>query len=354
MQKRLALGASTIALAVIASACSTGSGQPDAGVGTDASAGADVGPQSDTGTLTDAHASADTGAIQDSASTTDAARPDAGAHAIRTVFVVLMENHNWSDIVGSASAPYMNSLLAVGAHTTQYFNPPRIHPSEPNYLWLEAGSNFGILNDANPSTNHQATTDHLVSQLEGVGVTWRTYQEGISGTTCPLTGTGRYAPKHNPMIYFDDVTDTNSVTSAHCIAHVRPYTELAADLSAGTTARYNFITPDLCHDMHDTCAPTSNSIRQGDDWLSTAIPAIMASTAYSDGGLILITWDESEGGDFPIGMIALGATVTPGHTSTIHYTHGSTLRTVEEIFGVPLLRDAMTSTDLADLLGTTP
>jgi hypothetical protein len=105
--------------------------------------------------------------------------------------------------------------------------------------------------------------------------------------------------------------------------------------------------------MHDSCAPTSNQIRQGDDFLASAIPAIMASSAFTNGGLILITWDESEMGDFPIGMIALGASVTPGHVSMIHYTHGSTLRTVEEIFGVPLLRGAMTSTDLSDLIGMT-
>lgn len=341
----------SLTLATLVAACSgpTTAGN-DASAGPDAPLGSgDTGASVDSGPGTDAHVS------DDARSSTDAAASaDAGTHAIRTVFLVLMENHNWSDISGSSSAPYINGLLSAGSHAEQYFNPPGIHPSEPNYLWLEAGSNFGVLNDSNPSANHQSTTDHLVTQLEAAGVTWRSYQEGISGATCPLTGTGRYAPKHNPMIFFDDVTDTNSATSAHCIAHVRPYTELATDLAAGTTARYNFITPDLCNDMHDSCAPTNDRIRQGDDWLATAIPMIMASSAYADGGLILITWDESEGGDFPIGMIALGATVTPGHVSSIHYTHGSTLRTVEEIFGVPLLRDAITSTDLADLIGTTP
>src|SRR5262249_9790513 len=148
------------------------------------------------------------------------------------LFLILMENHNWSDIKGSASAPYINgTLLAQGAHAEQYFNPKGIHPSEPNYIWLEAGDNFGIANDLGPPINHQATTDHLVAYLEKVGVTWKSYQEDIDGTDCPLTSNNKYAPKHNPMIFFDDVTDMNDAMSQKCIAHHRPYTELAADLA---------------------------------------------------------------------------------------------------------------------------
>jgi hypothetical protein len=126
---------------------------------------------------------------------------------IKTVFVIMMENHNWSDIKDSPSAPYINQvLLPQASHAEQYYNPPGIHPSEPNYLWLEAGTNFGIANDANPAANHQSTTNHLVTLLDKKGISWKSYQEGISGNDCPLAGRGLYAPKHNPMIYFDDVT----------------------------------------------------------------------------------------------------------------------------------------------------
>src|SRR5881394_673161 len=105
---------------------------------------------------------------------------------VKTVFVILMENHNWSEIKGSSSAPYTNNtLLPMASHAEQYFNPPGIHPSLPNYLWLEAGTNFGILNDNDPSSNHQTTTGHFSTQLKNVGISWKTYQESISGTTCP-------------------------------------------------------------------------------------------------------------------------------------------------------------------------
>src|SRR6266567_5452469 len=103
---------------------------------------------------------------------------------VKTVFIVLMENHNWAEIKNSASAPYINNtLLPMASHAEQYFNPPGIHPSLPNYLWLEAGTNFGILNDNDPSSNHQTTTGHLSTQLKNVGISWKTYQESISGTT---------------------------------------------------------------------------------------------------------------------------------------------------------------------------
>ncbi len=272
--------------------------------------------------------------------------------SIQTVFVIVMENHNWSSIKGNASAPYINNtLLAMGAHAENYVNVPGIHPSEPNYLWLEAGTNFGVTTDNNPSSNHQSSTKHLVTQLQAAGIPWKSYQEGISGTTCPLTATGLYAPKHDPMVFFDDVTNTNSSTSQNCIQHVRPYTELATDLQNNTVARYNFITPNLCDDMHNpTGCATSDEVKNGDTWLSTEVPKILASPAYQNNGVLFITWDESEGGDFPIGMIVLSPLAKPGYSNTIAYDHSSTLRTVQEIFGVgPLLGDAANATDLSDL-----
>ncbi|MBA2287288.1 MAG: phosphoesterase, partial [Ktedonobacteraceae bacterium] len=273
----------------------------------------------------------------------------------RTVFLIMMENHNWSDIKNSPSAPYINkTVLPMASYAEQYYNPPGIHPSEPNYLWLEAGSNLGITDDADPNVNHQSTPLHLVTLLNTAGISWKSYQEGISGTVCPLTGDGLYAPKHNPMIFFDDVTNTNDPHSAYCIAHVRPYSELTTDLQHNTQARYNFITPDLCNDMHDTCTFLGDAVKQGDTWLAQNLPAILNSQAYQSGGIVFIAWDEGEGGDGPIGMIVLSPNAKGGgYSNTIHYTHSSLLRTLQEIFGVtPLLGDAATATDLRDLFTT--
>ncbi len=282
-------------------------------------------------------------------------------HNIHTVFIILMENHNWTgakgntNIKGNPAAPYINTVLVpMASHAEQYFNPPGIHPSLPNYLWLEAGTNFGILDDNPPSLDHQSTTQHLVTLLNNAGITWKAYEEDISGTVCPLTDNGLYAVRHDPFVYFDDVTDTLNPNSAYCIAHVRPYTELASDLATNTVARYNFITPNVCDDMHDRCK--DNPIENGDTWLSLNVPPILGSIAYQSGGALFIVWDEALAGDGPIGMIVLSPFAKGnGYQNSIHYTHGSTLRTFEEIFGVtPLLNDAGHETDLSDLFMVFP
>jgi phosphatidylinositol-3-phosphatase len=277
---------------------------------------------------------------------------------IKTVFVIVMENKNWSSIRGNASAPYINNtLLPMASYADQYYTPPHNHPSLPNYLWLEAGTNFGILNDDPPSTNHQSTTRHLVTLLQNAGYSWKSYVEGISGTTCPLQNTGLYAVRHNGSVYFDDVTGTNNPQSSYCIAHERPYAELATDLQANGVANYNYIVPNVCDDMHNsTGCQTTNEIKNGDSWLALNVPKILNSQAYRSGGLLLITWDEgTNDSDGPVGLIALSPYAKGhGYSNAMHYTHSSTLLTIEEVFGLtsatvaPLGAAAM-ATDLSDL-----
>jgi hypothetical protein len=290
-------------------------------------------------------------------------RPSPGTpmsgNANRTVFLIVMENTDWAQVKGSNCAPYINNvLLPMASYAEQYYNPPHLHPSLPNYLWLEAGTNFGITNDLGPNVNHQSTTMHLVTLLERAGISWKSYQEGISGTTCPLVSQGLYAPRHNPMVYFDDVTNTNDPNSTYCIQHVRPFSELVTDLENNTLAGYNFITPDVCHDMHNVAGCASlYRIRNGDDWLAQVVPHILNSQAYADGGVLFITWDEGVGdSDGPIGMLVLSPNAKGGgYSNGVYYTHSSTLRTLQEIFGVtPLLGDAAQATDLSDLFTTFP
>lgn len=271
---------------------------------------------------------------------------------IRTVFVIVMENHDWADIVGNTNAPYINNtLLPAAAHCEQYYNPPASHPSLRNYLWMEAGTDFGITANGPPAYYHQSTTNHLSAQLQAAGISWKSYQEDIDGSTVALNDVNGYAVRHNPVVYFDDVTGTNNPNWPYGIAHVRPYSELAGDLVNNTVARYNFITPNLCDDGHNFCPPFNNLAAQADAWLATEIPKIIASPAYSNNGAIFITWDEGVGDDGPIGLIALSPLVRKGgYSSAIHYTHSSLLRTLQEVFHVgPLLNDATNATNLSDL-----
>ncbi|HLX55776.1 MAG TPA: alkaline phosphatase family protein [Ktedonobacteraceae bacterium] len=279
---------------------------------------------------------------------------------IKTVFLVVMENKNWSSIFGNTSAPYINNtLLPMASYATQYYDPPNNHPSLPNYLWLEAGTNFGITKDGMPSQYHQNTTNHFVTLLQNANYSWKAYVEGITGTVCPLTTKGLYTPRHNAPLYFDDVTNINNPKSMNCIAHERPYQELAGDLQNNTVSNFNYIEPNLCDDMHGAkgCQTSTNSeVQHGDTWLSQSVPQILNSQAYKTGGALFITWDEGQSvnqskGDGPLGMIVLSPFAKGlGYSNSIHYTHSSTLLTLEEIFGLaPLLGDAVNATDLSDL-----
>ncbi len=273
-----------------------------------------------------------------------------GGHAIKTVFIIMEENHNWSSIKGSSSAPYINNiLLPAGSYANNYKTPPGNHPSEPNYLWLEGGTNFNVTDDSDPAVNTINSTAHLVTLMKNAGVTWKAYVESAP-SACPLTSGGLFAAKHTPQLFFDDVTNTLN-PGAYCDSHIVDFSQLASDISANTVAQYNFITPNLVDDMH------SGSIGAADSWLKTNIPMIQASSAYTNGGVILVIWDEgASSSDGPMGMIVVSSlSKGNGYSNNIAYTHSATLRTVQEIFSLsPFLGDAANGPDLSDLFKTFP
>lgn len=271
---------------------------------------------------------------------------------VQTVFVIVMENEAWADVRGSTNAPYINNvLLPTASSCGAYYNVPNLHPSLPNYIWLEAGTNFNVVDDGNPDTDHQNTTNHLVAQLRAAGVSWKAYLENIPGNVVPLTDYAGYAVRHNPFVYFDDVTGTNDPSYTYGIAHNRPYTEFGPDLTNSAVARYNFIIPNICNDGHDSCPPFNDPVQQVDNWLSLEVPKILNSEPYKNNGALFITWEESIRPDQRIDMLVVSPLARGvGYSNSIYYTHSSLLRTLQEIFGVgPFLGDAANSTDLSDL-----
>ena len=264
----------------------------------------------------------------------------------------MLENHNWTgdgslSIKGNPSAPYINgTLIPAGAHAESYWNPPNEHPSLGNYLWMEAGTDFGIngwtKTQESVAQNTQTAHSHLAWQLMQAGLSWKAYSgKTWPANTCPVATWGV------PQVFFSDITNDASPNAPICIQHIRPLSELATDLAGGRAANYSFIVPGLCEDMHAGCNQ-ADPIRDGDDWLKSTIPLILASKQYQQGGAIFIAWDEADKGDGPIPFIVLSPLAKPGYSNSIHYTHGSLLRTVEEIFNLPLLGDAQKETDLSD------
>jgi len=370
------------------------------------------------------------------------------ADPIKTVFVISMENQNWTqpanqftggqqqvfqnpaahflnNLVGGTATATINSvptnISSQTAYASAYHNVlatptgsnPSIHPSEPNYIWSEAGSNLGVLNDNTPfgaGGTNQSNSAHLSNLLTQAGKTWKSYQEDInlagsgnsktstvlpqnqwtvplnnlSGTsaayTNPYNGSHQYdyAVKHNPMAFFTDTNGGNNTTPGNPLSQkYAPLQQLQTDLNNNTVAKYNWITPNQFNDMHtaltngfiyDGIAYSGDQARiaQGDNFLKMIIPTIMASQAYHDDGAIVIWWDESEPdgsgnqNDFAhtIGEIVISPDAHPNvnglpYVSAINYTHSSDLRTMEEIFGVGVngnfLGDAANATDLSDL-----
>src|SRR5260221_11945469 len=149
-----------------------------------------------------------------------------GLADVRTVFVIVMENQNWADILACTNCPYINrTLIPLASHANQYYNPPGLHPSLPNYLWLEGGTNFGIFDDRQPTYIAPIVTEnHFVTLLNNAGISWKAYEEGITGLTCPYTDIYQtdYIARHDPFVYFYDVRNF-----AYCTSHIRPYSELA-------------------------------------------------------------------------------------------------------------------------------
>ena len=365
---------------------------------------------------------------------------DEDSRQIKHVFVIALENHNWTQPVSvpgsiqqiyqNPNAPFINSLVrgtAVAyingrpvnisqhvAYASNYHNvlanqggTNHIHPSEPQYLWSEAGTNFGVLNDDDPykdtPPNAQTTTQHLSGLLQRAGHTWKSYQEDIdlasvngkltnvplpqSQWTVPLVSMSgvfdsnsplnayndtlqyNYAAKHNPMVFFTDTNGGNNLTTSNSLRfNYAPLQQLEFDLTSNRVADYNWITPDQYNDQHSGLSAgfagltgDSAQIKAGDNAVSRLVPMIMASRAYQDGGAIILWWDETEkdgeSGDnaddlnHTIGEIVISNLAHPNengvpYASQVDYTHSSDLRTMQEIFHVKA--DSKTSPFLGD------
>ncbi len=246
------------------------------------------------------------------------------------VAVIVMENEEYGDIIGSPSAPFINALARRSALATEMFAVG--HPSLPNYLALTGGSTAGITSDC---TDCSVAGGGLAGQLAGAGIGWRAYMEDLPRPCYRGAGAGGYAKKHDPFAYYRAVV----ARRAQC-GRIVPLNRLAADERAGALPRFVWITPNLCHDMHDCDTAT------GDRFLAGLVPGLLR--ALGPRGLLFLTFDEGTSDDGCCRLAAGGHVVTivagPGArprarlaTATDHY---SVLQAIEDLFGLPRLRGA--------------
>jgi phosphatidylinositol-3-phosphatase len=286
-------------LAVLLAACGTGG----------------TAPAPAASSSTPAH-TAVTPATQTSSPARGTALPGPPAHTV----IVLEENHGYGEVIGSPQAPYLNQLARQGALFTD--SHAITHPSEPNYLALFSGSTQGVTDDSCP---HSFAQPNLAAELIAAGQTFAGYAEDLPATGSPVCSAGQYARKHVPWTNFSNVPAVDSKPFGAFPAG--RYTQLPT---------VSFVIPNLCNDMHD--CPVSS----GDSWLRAHISGY-ASWAMTHHSLLIITWDENDGS--PGNQIPTIFTGQPVHSgrSAEPITHYSVLRTLEDLYRLPLTGHAATA-----------
>jgi phosphatidylinositol-3-phosphatase len=273
----------------------------------------------------------------------------ASAHPVSysQVIWLWMENHSYEDIVGSSSAPYLNSLARACGLATNYHNIT--HPSLPNYIAATSGLGGQALQpfqgDCNPSASCSTDAMSIFAQV----ASWRAYEESMP-VACDRQDSGDYAARHNPPLYYSSL--------AGCPQRDLPLTTLSSDLTTNSLPAYSFITPNLCHDTHDC------SVSAGDQWLASEVPQILDSRAYRAGHAVLfITWDEGEGGsashcatnESDVGCHVATLIVSPstpaGQRSGELFNHYSLLRTTEDLLGLSPLDQAAGASSMVKAFG---
>ena len=235
------------------------------------------------------------------------------------IVVVVMENHSYSDIIGSGHAPYLNALAARGASLTQMF--AITHPSQPNYVALFSGGTHGVTGDACPQTVSGA---NLATQISAAGLTFAGYSEGLPSIGSTVCTAGHYARRHVPW--------TNWPAVPGSVSH--PFTDFPSSYDQLPTL--SFVIPNLDDDMHD------GTVAAGDAWLKAHLDAYAQWAATHDSQLV-VTWDEddkSENNQIP--TIIVGAGITPQKVSA-RVTLYSLLRYLEDRLGLPRLGAAATA-----------
>lgn len=258
------------------------------------------------------------------------------------VFLVIEENRGFADVIGSPSMPYLNSLATSFGVATQYF--AAAHPSIGNYFELTCGQQ--ITNDDNFTGT--VTADNVVRRLLAAGKTWKSYAESIPSQGFLGKGTfGQYASRHNPVVYLSDVVDAPAQAQ-----NVVPFSQLAADMAAGTLPQFGLIVPNLCDDGHDCPSDTA------DAWLQTNIAPLLADPVFQQDGLLIVTYDEATDADTTLGggrvaWVAVSAHSRLGVASTTQYQHQSTLRLVLQSLGVNAFpADAASAPDMTEFFQT--
>jgi acid phosphatase len=239
------------------------------------------------------------------------------------VVVIVLENKARKDVIGNPEAPYFNSLAA------RYVTLPRYgviaHPSLPNYIALVSGGTQAIDEDC---TSCIVSARNLADTLEHAHLTWKGYAEGLPHPGFTGASSGLYAKRHVPFLYFRDI-----VSKPERLRRIVPLKEFWRDFRADRLPNFAFVTPNVCHDMHDC------SVERGDRWLRGFVGPLLRSSSMAHSVVFIVT-DEprsSSPADDPVPALALGPLVVPRSYYGPATSHYGLLRTIEDAWGLPRL-----------------
>jgi phosphatidylinositol-3-phosphatase len=237
------------------------------------------------------------------------------------VFLLVEENHSYSEVIGSSSMPYLNSLASQGGLATQYFAD--VHPSIGNYFMLTTG----LPKPIDDSFSGTVSDDNIVRELVKAGKSWKSYAESLPSVGDIGGDAYPYLHHHNPFSYLTDVIGTSQAQN------LVPFSHFPSDLASGALPNFSFIVPNALDDAHD------GSLTQADAWLKNNIDSLVQSSTFKNDGLLVIVFDESELSDVEHGgghvaAIIVSTKAKKGFQSQTFYQHQSTLRLMLSGLGV--------------------
>jgi len=251
------------------------------------------------------------------------------------VFLIVLENQSYSNIIGSVAVPYLNVLANQYGLATNYF--ANQHASLGDYFILATGESAQL--DQSGEFSGVITADNVVRELVTAGKSWKSYAESLPSVGYTGATVYPYVKRHNPFAYFQDVVSTPAQAN-----NIVPFTQFADDLANNHLPNYSFLLPNLLNDMHDCPAggqncPVADKLAAGDKWLRANIDPLIKSQVFQDDGLLIITFDEAELGESTKGggqvaTIIISAKGKAAYKSTTFYQHESTLRLTLEALGV--------------------
>ena len=294
--------------------------------------------------------------LSSAVSATPQAQPSPPPAGAPHIMEIVMENHGAGAIIGNSNAPFQNSLTTKYVTLTNWTGID--HPSSPNYVGMVTGQDNGLAGagDCSPAIGSSCdwNGDNLGNQMFAAGVNAKWFAEDLNGNGCSIANSesGNNDVNHEPWAYMDRWQSSAGACAEAGLTTTSPGdAEVINAIKATNPPSFVWVTPNLIDDTHD------GTVSQGDTYLQNLVAAVTATSWYTSGGTIIITYDEDEGETNPAGYCTnavvlsavgdtciptfiisakdanVGAVATPGD-------HYGMLRSIEECYGLPLLNNA--------------